>query len=68
LRRGANPAEVTDVFVFLAPDESKSVTGKRFQAQENWKAPKPRLLETMDTGLLGCTRFTQFVGPNAGRH
>src|SRR5438094_2492959 len=34
----ANPADVTDVFVFLASDESKSVTGKRFQAQENWKA------------------------------
>jgi len=34
----ANPAEVTDVFVFLASDESKDVTGKRFQAQEDWKA------------------------------
>jgi NAD(P)-dependent dehydrogenase (short-subunit alcohol dehydrogenase family) len=33
----ANPADVTDVFVFLGSDESKSVTGKRFQAQENWK-------------------------------
>jgi len=34
----ANPADVTDVFVFLTSDESKGVTGKRFQAQENWKA------------------------------
>jgi len=34
----ANPADVTEVFVFLASDESKNVTGKRFQAQENWKA------------------------------
>jgi NAD(P)-dependent dehydrogenase (short-subunit alcohol dehydrogenase family) len=34
----ADPADVTDVFVFLASDESKSVTGKRFQAQENWEA------------------------------
>jgi NAD(P)-dependent dehydrogenase (short-subunit alcohol dehydrogenase family) len=33
----ANPADVTDVFVFLASDQSKGVTGKRFQAQENWK-------------------------------
>jgi NAD(P)-dependent dehydrogenase (short-subunit alcohol dehydrogenase family) len=33
----ADPAEVTDVFVFLASDASKGVTGKRFQAQENWK-------------------------------
>ncbi|HYJ06063.1 MAG TPA: SDR family oxidoreductase [Chthoniobacterales bacterium] len=33
-----NPGEVTDVFVFLASDESKGVTGKRFQAQEDWKA------------------------------
>jgi NAD(P)-dependent dehydrogenase (short-subunit alcohol dehydrogenase family) len=34
----ANPADVTDVFVFLGSDESKDVTGKRFQAQEDWKA------------------------------
>ena len=34
----ANPADATDVFVFLASDESKGVTGKRFQAQEDWKA------------------------------
>jgi NAD(P)-dependent dehydrogenase (short-subunit alcohol dehydrogenase family) len=34
----AEPAEVIDVFVFLASDESKGVTGKRFQAQEDWKA------------------------------
>jgi NAD(P)-dependent dehydrogenase (short-subunit alcohol dehydrogenase family) len=34
----ANPADVTDVFVFLASDESKGVTGKRLQAQEDWKA------------------------------
>jgi len=33
-----NPADVTDVFVFLASDESKGITGKRFQAQEQWKA------------------------------
>jgi NAD(P)-dependent dehydrogenase (short-subunit alcohol dehydrogenase family) len=33
----ADPADVTDVFVFLASDASKGVTGKRFQAQENWK-------------------------------
>jgi NAD(P)-dependent dehydrogenase (short-subunit alcohol dehydrogenase family) len=34
----ANPTDVTDVFVFLASDESEGVTGKRFQAQEDWKA------------------------------
>jgi len=34
----ANPADVIDVFVFLASDKSKSITGKRFQAQEQWKA------------------------------
>lgn len=33
----ANPADVTDVFVYLASDESRSVNGIRFQAQEeNW--------------------------------
>src|SRR4029453_5341698 len=34
----ADPADVTDVLVFLASDASKGVTGKRFQAQENWEA------------------------------
>jgi NAD(P)-dependent dehydrogenase (short-subunit alcohol dehydrogenase family) len=33
----SDPVDATDVFVFLASDESKSVTGKRFQAQEDWK-------------------------------
>ncbi len=33
----ANPAEATNVFVFLASDESKPVNGKRFRAQEDWK-------------------------------
>src|SRR2546426_1523081 len=33
----ADPADVTDLFVFLASEESKGVTGKRFQAQEQWK-------------------------------
>ncbi len=33
-----NPADVTDVFVFLASDASKNVNGKRFQAQEDWKS------------------------------
>jgi NAD(P)-dependent dehydrogenase (short-subunit alcohol dehydrogenase family) len=30
----ADPAEVTEVFIYLASDESESVSGKRFQAQE----------------------------------
>jgi NAD(P)-dependent dehydrogenase (short-subunit alcohol dehydrogenase family) len=33
----ADPSSVTDVFVFLASDESISVTGHRLKAQENWK-------------------------------
>lgn len=33
----ANPSEVTEVFTYLASDESKEVTGQRFEAQEdNW--------------------------------
>jgi len=38
----ASPADVTDVFIFLASDESKGVTGKRFQAQEDWKRKRGR--------------------------
>ncbi len=33
----ANPEEVTEVFIYLASDESSDVNGQRFQAQEeNW--------------------------------
>ncbi len=32
----ADPADVTDVFVYLASDESKSINGRRFRAQEDW--------------------------------
>lgn len=33
----ANPADVTEVFIYLAADESRDVNGQRFQAQEeNW--------------------------------
>jgi NAD(P)-dependent dehydrogenase (short-subunit alcohol dehydrogenase family) len=44
-----NPADVTDVFVFLASDASKDVSGKRFQAQEDWKAELPHTPATKDT-------------------
>jgi hypothetical protein len=30
----ADPAEVTEVFIYLASDESPGVTARRFQAQE----------------------------------
>lgn len=32
----ADPATVVDVFLFLASDESKAITSKRFEAQEDW--------------------------------
>jgi NAD(P)-dependent dehydrogenase (short-subunit alcohol dehydrogenase family) len=34
-RQWTDPAEVTEVFVYLASDESKNVNGKRFRAQED---------------------------------
>ena len=34
----ADPAEVTEVFLFLASDEGKGVTARRFQAQADWRA------------------------------
>lgn len=33
----ADPADVTEVFVYLASDESQNVQGQRFQAQEEWE-------------------------------
>lgn len=37
----ADPSTVTEVFVYLASDESRDVNGKRFQAQEdNWGQEK----------------------------
>ena len=34
----ADPAEVTEVFLFLASDQGKGVTARRFQAQADWRA------------------------------
>ena len=34
----ADPADVAEVFLWLASDASRGVTGKRFQAQEDWRA------------------------------
>lgn len=31
----ADPSDVTDLFIYLASDESKDVSGRRFRAQEN---------------------------------
>lgn len=45
----ADPADVTDVFVFLASDDAKGVSGKRFQAQEDWQAELSRTTATKDT-------------------
>ena len=33
----ADPESVTDVFIYLASDNSRSVSGQRFMAQQNWK-------------------------------
>jgi NAD(P)-dependent dehydrogenase (short-subunit alcohol dehydrogenase family) len=33
----ADPESVTDIFIYLASDNSRSVSGQRFMAQENWK-------------------------------
>ena len=33
-RLWADPSDVTEVFVYLASDESKNVNGKRFKAQD----------------------------------
>lgn len=35
--RWADPGAVTEIFVHLASDESRSVSGRRFHAQEDWQ-------------------------------
>lgn len=37
----ARPAEVTEVFLWLASDASRDVSGRRFRAQEDWRAQAP---------------------------
>jgi NAD(P)-dependent dehydrogenase (short-subunit alcohol dehydrogenase family) len=44
----ADPADVTDVFVYLASDESKTITARRFRAQEDWMLA----LENSTTAVL----------------
>lgn len=44
----ADPAAVTEVFLFLASDESKEITGKRLQAQEDWKTQAVESAEMKD--------------------
>ncbi|MBV8280044.1 MAG: hypothetical protein JO170_32915, partial [Verrucomicrobia bacterium] len=33
----AKPGDVTEVFVYLASDESAKVSGRRFEAQGEWR-------------------------------
>jgi NAD(P)-dependent dehydrogenase (short-subunit alcohol dehydrogenase family) len=33
-RQWADPADVTEVFIYLASDESKGISGRRFEAQK----------------------------------
>ena len=45
----AAPADVTEVFIYLAADESRAVSGKRFQAQEeNWGQDQTAKAATSD--------------------
>ena len=45
----AAPADVTEVFIYLASDESRAVSGKRFQAQEeNWGQDQSAKAATSD--------------------
>jgi NAD(P)-dependent dehydrogenase (short-subunit alcohol dehydrogenase family) len=46
----ANPEDVTEVFIYLASDESMGVSGKRFQAQEeNWGLEEEELEEVSES-------------------
>jgi NAD(P)-dependent dehydrogenase (short-subunit alcohol dehydrogenase family) len=43
-RQWANPADVTEAFVYLASNESKRIHGQRFEAQGDWQ--KQRLVSS----------------------
>ncbi|MDB5104101.1 MAG: dehydrogenase, short-chain alcohol dehydrogenase like protein [Fibrobacteres bacterium] len=53
----ADPAEVTEVFLYLASDESRGVTGKRFRAQEDW-LPKERETQGERKGAEGAEQVS----------
>ena len=46
----ANPEDITEIFIYLASDESKGVSGNRFQAQEE----NFGLLEKSEAGYLAA--------------
>jgi NAD(P)-dependent dehydrogenase (short-subunit alcohol dehydrogenase family) len=47
----ADPSEVTEVFVYLASDESQGVNGQRFQAQEPDWGRSPAVAEPATVGV-----------------
>ena len=77
----ADPAAVTDVFLFLASEESRGVSGRRFLAQEDWRgaaSPSAVVGGGMSHGSLpgdrdaplpgfGISSVPMFPGPHALR-
>jgi NAD(P)-dependent dehydrogenase (short-subunit alcohol dehydrogenase family) len=50
----ADPADVTEVFLWLASDASKGVTGRRLLAQEDWRAAAAEVPSDSDGAVVAA--------------
>jgi NAD(P)-dependent dehydrogenase (short-subunit alcohol dehydrogenase family) len=58
----ADPAAVTEVFIYLASDDSKKVNGKRFHAQDNNQIPRTVVADNGKQNIVGNNEFERRVG------
>lgn len=57
----ADPAAVTEVFIYLASDDSKKVNGKRFHAQDNNQIPRTVVADNGKQNIVGNNEFERRV-------
>jgi hypothetical protein len=53
----ADPADVTEIFVFLASDTSAHIRGQRFEAQSDWRQQLAAAEVSAETGAPWATKI-----------